>query len=308
MVELFGIGFLTSINIKYERRVQKLLEEISGKNIELGKQKNYIEKIHREISDSINYASRIQSVLLPDQSILKEFFRDYFILFKPRNVVSGDFYWFSGIDNKIIFCLADCTGHGVPGAFMSMLGITFLRELITRDNLTEPSEILNKLRNEVIIALKQKGRPGDQKDGMDISLFTLELKQAEDGSVRSFELLWSGANNPCWIVRSGVLEELKPDRMPIGIHHLTDSFQTIRKNLKQGDKIYLSTDGYKDQFGGPASKKFMSGQLKELITSNCNRPMTEQKSLFEFKIEDWRTGYGTEHEQTDDIAMVGIEL
>lgn len=305
---MFGIGFLTSINIRYEKRVQKLLEEIKGKNIELEDQKNYIEKIHREISDSINYASRIQTVLLPDTTVLNEYFKDFFILFKPRNVVSGDFYWFSRIENKIIFCLADCTGHGVPGAFMSMLGITFLREIVTKEQLYEPSKILNRLRNEVIIALNQRGIQSDQKDGMDVSLFAMDITPLEDNSDNAIELLWAGANNPCWIVRNGNLQELVPDKMPVGIHHLMDRFQTVRVKLEKGDKIYLTTDGYRDQFGGPSSKKFMSRQLKEFIIEISDKPMSEQKSLLENKIEEWRTGFGTIHEQTDDITMVGLEI
>lgn len=230
------------------------------------------------------------------------------LLFKPRNVVSGDFYWFSRIDNKIIFCLADCTGHGVPGAFMSMLGITFLREIVIKEQFYEPSKILNRLRNEVIIALNQRGIQSDQKDGMDVSLFTLDMKPQEDSSDKSFELLWAGANNPCWFVKNGNLEELIPDKMPIGIHHHMDYFKTVKINLKRGDKVYLSTDGYRDQFGGPSSKKFMSRNLRELIIENSGKSMTEQKELLERKLEEWRTGYGVEYEQTDDITVVGLEV
>jgi serine phosphatase RsbU (regulator of sigma subunit) len=306
---LTGIGFLLSINVKYEKRVQKLLEDVKEKNIELEQQKNYIEKIHHEITDSINYARRIQNVLLPEPSLLHQYFKDYFILFKPRNVVSGDFYWFSGINNRIIFCLADCTGHGVPGAFMSMLGISFLREIVTKEHLFEPSEILNKLRNEIVIALNQKGVTSDQKDGMDISLFSLEILPQEDiNSEKSFEFIWAGANNPCWIIKNGKFEELIPDKMPVGIHHNMDRFKTINAQLKKGDKLYLSTDGYKDQFGGPLSKKFMSKQLRELIIENSSKQMNKQKEIFEQKIEAWRTGFGTIHEQTDDITIVGFEI
>jgi serine phosphatase RsbU (regulator of sigma subunit) len=305
---LTGIGFLSNINIKYEKRVQKLLEDIRGKNTELAEQRDYIEKIHLEITDSINYASRIQAVLLPDPSNLKKYFSDYFILFKPRNVVSGDFYWFSGIDNKVILCLADCTGHGVPGAFMSMLGISFLREIIIREHLTEPSEILNRLRDEVIIALNQRGIQSDQKDGMDISLLTLDKEPQGVKPDKSFECLWAGANNPCWIVRNGKLEELTPDKMPIGLHHQMDRFRTIKVILNKGDKIYLSTDGYRDQFGGPSSKKFMSRHLRELIVENSSRLLADQKEILEDKVEMWRTGYGTVHEQTDDITLVGLEI
>lgn len=306
---LTGIGFLLSINVKYEKRVQKLLEDVREKNIVLEEQKNYIEKIHNEISDSINYARRIQNVLLPELAPLERCFKDYFILFKPRNVVSGDFYWFSEINDKIIFCLADCTGHGVPGAFMSMLGISFLRELVTKEHLTEPSEILNRLRDEIIIALNQRGVTSDQKDGMDISLFSLSSGSGEHPDPgRSFEFRWAGANNPCWIIRNGKFEELIADKMPVGIHHHMDRFKTISTQLVKGDKLYLSTDGYKDQFGGPMSKKFMSKQLRELILENSSRPMNEQKEILEQKVEKWRTGYGTINEQTDDISLVGFEV
>jgi serine phosphatase RsbU (regulator of sigma subunit) len=305
---LFGIAFLLSINQKYEKRVQELLEDLKVKNSELEGQKNYIEKIHLEITDSINYAKRIQNAVLPDHSLLSQYFGDYFIMFKPRNVVSGDFYWFSRIDNKIIFCVADCTGHGVPGAFMSMLGISFLREIITKEHLDEPSEILNKLRNEIIVALNQKGVQSDQKDGMDISLFSLDILPQENNSDESYEFLWAGANNPCWIVKKSNFEELLPDKMPVGIHDHMDKFKTNKVQLKKGDKIYLFTDGYRDQFGGPSSKKFMSKQLRELIIENSSKRMEKQKEILEQKIEEWRTGFGIKHEQTDDITIAGLEI
>jgi serine phosphatase RsbU (regulator of sigma subunit) len=306
---LIGISFLLSINIKYEKRVQKLLEDVKEKNFELEEQKNYIERIHHEITDSISYARRIQNVLLPEPAILSKYFTDYFILFKPRNVVSGDFYWFTEINNKIIFCLADCTGHGVPGAFMSMLGISFLRELVTKEHFSEPSEILNKLRSEIVSALNQRGVMSDQKDGMDISLFSLAILPQDDfKSEKSFEFIWAGANNPCWIMTNGKFEELIPDKMPVGIHHNMDRYKTISRKLNKGDKLYLSTDGYKDQFGGPLSKKFMSKQLKELIIENSSKQMSKQKEILEQKNEEWRIDFGNIHEQTDDISIIGFEI
>jgi serine phosphatase RsbU (regulator of sigma subunit) len=223
-------------------------------------------------------------------------------------VVSGDFYWFSKIDNKIIFCIADCTGHGVPGAFMSMLGISFLREIVTKEHLNEPSEILNKLRNEIIIALNQKGVRSDQKDGMDISLFSLDLLPKENNSDESYEFQWAGANNPCWIVKRNNLEELLPDKMPVGIHDRLDRFKNFKDKLNKGDKIYLFTDGYRDQFGGPSSKKFMSKHLKEMILESSSKCMVEQKEILEKEIEEWRTGFGTMHEQTDDITIAGLQV
>ena len=191
---------------------------------------------------------------------------------------------------------------------MSMLGISFLREIITKERLFEPSEILAKLRNEIIIALNQKGMQSDQKDGMDISLFSLDILPRRDSSDGSYEFLWSGANNPCWIVKQNNLEELFPNKMPVGIHDHMDKFRTIKIHLNKGDKIYLSTDGYRDQFGGPSSKKFMSKHLKELIIENSSRSMAGQKEILGKKIEEWRTGFGTIHEQTDDITIAGLEI
>jgi serine phosphatase RsbU (regulator of sigma subunit) len=303
-----GLGFLININVKYENRVQKLLEDVKRKNSELEDQKNQIEKIHLEITDSINYANRIQNAVLPDHSILYTYFSDYFILFKPKNVVSGDFYWFSIVDNRIIFCLADCTGHGVPGAFMSMLGISFLREIITKEHLYEPSEILNKLRHEIVVALNQRGLQSDQKDGMDISLFSIDIFPGKVNSDKAINFLWAGANNPCWLLRNGEFEELLPDRMPVGINDHMDRFRTVELQLNRGDKIYLFSDGYRDQFGGPRSKKFMSRHLRELIIESSSKPMAKQKEILDNTIEEWRTGFGIKHEQTDDITIAGIEI
>ena len=305
---LFGISFLLSINLKYEKLVQKLLGTLEEKNIVLEDQKNHIEKVHLEITDSINYAMRIQSAILPDHSPLQDYFRDYFILLKPRNVVSGDFYWYSRIENKIIVCVADCTGHGVPGAFMSMLGISFLREIVIKGHLYVPSDILNKLRNEIINALNQRGFQSEQKDGMDISLFSLDLLPKENNSEMAYEFLWAGANNPCWIIKNENMEELNPDKMPVGIHHHMDPFKTHRDSLTKGNKIYLFTDGYRDQFGGPSSRKFMSKRLKDLILGNSLKSMAEQRVILDNKIEEWRTGFGIEHEQTDDITIAGFEI
>jgi serine phosphatase RsbU (regulator of sigma subunit) len=305
---LFGIIFLLSINLKYEKLVQVLLGTLKEKNEILENQKGQIEKIHLEITDSINYAQRIQTATLPDHKLLSLYFEDYFILFKPRNIVSGDFYWFSKIQDKLIFCLADCTGHGVPGAFMSLLGISFLREIVNNEQFSEPSEILNRLRNEVIGALNQKGVYTEQKDGMDISLFSLSLKSRENGDSISYEFKWAGANNPCWIIKNNKLEELLPDKMPVGIHEQMLKFKSVTVILNKGDKLYMSTDGYRDQFGGPSSKKFMSGHLKSLILENSTNSMSMQKKIFEQKIEEWRSGFGTVHEQTDDISLIGITI
>jgi serine phosphatase RsbU (regulator of sigma subunit) len=284
------------------------MENLKGKNTELERQKEYIEKIHLEITDSINYAKRIQSAILPDSNLLSGHFADHFILFKPRNVVSGDFYWFTKVENHIIVTVADCTGHGVPGAFMSMLGMSYLREIVQKEYMTEPSRILYKLRKEIVNTLNQKGIQSEQKDGMDISLISINFSDCDTESDKSFEMQWAGANNPCWIIKNGEFFELKPDKMPIGIHDKMEKFTAQKVTLHSGDLIYLAGDGYKDQFGGPKSKKFMSKRLKELLINSSGGTMDNQKAILEKAIDEWQNGYEIKHEQTDDITILGIRI
>ena len=162
-------------------------------------------------------------------------------------MVSGDFYWFTKVENQIIVAVADCTGHGVPGVFISMLGISYLREIVQKEYMTEPSRILYKLRKEIVNTLNQKGMQGEQKDGMDISLISINVSDYEAQSGTCYEVQWAGANNPCWIIKGGEFIELKPDKMPIGIHDKMDKFITQKITLLKGDLIYLAGDGYKDQ-------------------------------------------------------------
>ena len=280
--------------------LQQANREIEAQRDLVTRQKEQIEEIHKEVTDSINYAKRLQTSALPNIGELRDQFSDFFILFKPKDVVSGDFYWFGKAGKHLIVTVADCTGHGVPGAFMSMLGISLLKEIVIKEEISKSDEILNILRDEIIKALGQTGASGEQKDGMDISLCSIHTE--------TLELEWSGANLPCLIVRNGEMTELKGDKMPIAIYEKMDKFSVKKFGLQKNDIIYLSGDGYHDQFGGPNNKKFMSKRFKELLVSISGKPMDEQRKILNETIEDWESGYETKYQQTDDITVMGIKI
>lgn len=275
-------------------------DEIEAQRDMVTQQKEDIEEIHSKVTDSINYAKRIQTSALPDLSPLKKSLSDIFVLFKPKDVVSGDFYWYAEVENQIVITVADCTGHGVPGAFMSMLGMSMLKEIVVKEYITQPDVILRKLRKEVIKALGQTGEYGESKDGMDMSLCSINTETKT--------LQWSGANNPCLIVKDGELTDIKPDKMPIAIYEKMDKFTLHEIKLNMGDLIYLIGDGYPDQFGGPKGKKFMSKRLKELLLEISSKPMKEQHEILEDKLFDWMNNHGEEYEQVDDITIMGIKI
>ena len=301
------VAKLKKENLILEEKVRLRTNELQQANREIEaqrdlvtKQKEHIEEIHKEVTDSIHYAKRLQTSAIPNIQELRGYFNDMFILFKPKDVVSGDFYWFARVGNRIIFTVADCTGHGVPGAFMSMLGISLLKEIVIKGGVSQPDLILNLMRQEIIKALGQTGAPGEQKDGMDISLCSVDIE------TRGMQ--WSGANLPCLIVRDGIMTELKGDKMPIAIYEKMDGFTLNKFQLLPNDIIYLSGDGYHDQFGGPNNKKFMSKRFKELLVSVSSKPMEEQMKILNDSIEDWANGYETKYQQTDDITVMGIKL
>jgi serine phosphatase RsbU (regulator of sigma subunit) len=289
-------------------------------------QKESIEEIHKEVTDSINYAKRIQEAVLPISIESRSVLGEHFILFKPKDIVSGDFYWTVKINNLLFVAVADCTGHGVPGAFMSMLGISFLNEIVHKQEIKNPNQILNHLREEIVYALQQKGVQGEQKDGMDISLLVVNTD--------TNEAQWAGANNPLYIISSVILNvceeqfsceaksissnidssqaqidnrdimELKGNKMPIAIYPQMKDFTSHEFSLQKGDSVYLFTDGYADQFGGPSGRKFMYKQFKEMLLQNNNKPMKEQREILEFAFENWKG----EFEQIDDVTILGIRI
>ena len=265
-------------------------------NILLSKQKEEIQAQRDEITASIQYASRIQTAILPPREFREQILPEHFILNKPRDIVSGDYFWMTQKGDRTIVVAADCTGHGVPGAFMSMLGVVFLNEIVNKPGIKHANQILHELREYIIKALHQTGKAGEQKDGMDMALVSLDCKTRE--------VEYSGAYNPLYHISHGELNELKADRMPIGIHLSLDPFTNQVIKVKPGDTLYIFSDGYVDQFGGALGKKFKAPQFKELLLSIQDKPMKEQKLMLDDNIEKWREGY----DQIDDILVIGIRV
>ena len=295
-------------------------DEIEAQRDLVTVQKEHIEEIHKEVTDSINYAKRIQEAVLPVSEVSRSVLGEHFILFKPKDIVSGDFYWTIKIKKLLIVAVADCTGHGVPGAFMSMLGISFLNEIVQKQEINKANQILNILRKEIINALQQKGVQGEQKDGMDISLLVINTD--------TNEAQWAGANNPLYIIKkfdnlkmtqfesdeassnlqisqlSNQLVELKGNKMPIAIYPEMKDFTNHEFVLNKGDSVYLFTDGYADQFGGSKGRKFMYKQLKEILLDNCDKSMAEQLEILDIAFTKWKGNM----DQIDDITILGIRI
>jgi ligand-binding sensor domain-containing protein/serine phosphatase RsbU (regulator of sigma subunit) len=283
--------------------IQHQKDQITDQLEITSQQRDRIALQQKEIMDSIRYAKRIQTAILPAEKYLTEELPEHFILFKPRDIVSGDFYWSSVKEDKIILAAADCTGHGVPGAFMSMMGVAFLNQIITEKGTTDPAQILNIMRQDVITSLQQKGGEGEQKDGMDMALYCIDKSNNT--------LTFAGANNPLYFFRNNELQEIKGDKMPVAIHVRMDKFNNHIINLEKGDVFYVFSDGYADQFGGPKGKKFKYRQLKEILSENLESPMQKQKELLDAKIEEWmayKDESGRNYEQIDDIVLIGLRI
>lgn len=262
--------------------------------------KNDIEEKHKSITDSIAYAKRIQDAVEPRTEILRDSLPDYFLFWRPKETVSGDFYWMKREGDILIFTVADCTGHGVPGAFMSMMGVAFLNEICAK--ITEnvrPSDILEQLRTLVITTLKQNNNDIlEPKDGMDIALCILNLKTRV--------LRFSGANNPMYLVRDGELTEYRPVKNPIGLYPKLLSFETVEIQTQPGDYVYVFSDGYADQFGGEIGKKMSYKRFKNMLTDTCKRTLvaSEQEKLIADFLDEWRAGFI----QMDDILVGGYKM
>lgn len=281
---------------------QKINNELIVKNDIIEKQKHIVEEKQTEILDSINYAKRIQYSLLASDKLLKENLANYFLFFKPKDVVSGDFYWGSTITNSnggknFILVTADSTGHGVPGSIMSMLNIACLNEAINADKLTQPADILNATRKKIIAHLSNDGSIEGGKDGMDCSLVSFDFNNKR--------ICYAAANNPVWIVRNKMFIPLTADRMPIGKHDKDAiPFSQGEFKLESGDMVYTLTDGYPDQFGGPKGKKFKYKQLEELLVSISDKPLNLQRQVLEKTFDEWRGNL----EQIDDICIIGVSI
>jgi serine phosphatase RsbU (regulator of sigma subunit)/mannose/fructose/N-acetylgalactosamine-specific phosphotransferase system component IIB len=266
-------------------------------NNELSHAYKEIETKNKEIQDSINYAKRIQEAMLPEVSLLQKYFPEGFGLYMPKDVVSGDFYWFNELNENLYFAVADCTGHGVPGAFMSMISIDKLNQSLIDKKIDLPSKILSNVNNSIKNALKQNNVQAGSKDGMDIALCSYDK--------RTMTLNYAGANRPVWIIRNNDLIEQKPDKLSIAGYTEYDQQYTNRTiQLEKGDSVYVFTDGIVDQFGGPDGKKFMSKRLKELLIEINTKPMSEQELVLKGAIENWQGKL----EQIDDILVLGMKI
>ena len=279
-------------------------DEIESQKDIVTNQRDQLAEQKEAITQSIKYASRIQSALLPPDDFIRYIFTEYFILNKPRDIVSGDFYWVSLKNNKIIFAVADCTGHGVPGALMSTLGGVLLNDVVNKIEVLQANEILNELKEQVIIALRQSGQESETKVGMDIALCILNKENKE--------LQFAGACNPLYLIRDSEVKEIKADSMPVGIgFEAGKSFTNHIIKIRKGDAIYLFSDGYPDQFGGPTGEKFKYTQFKKLLLNIQDKIMLDQKDILEHTIEDWMNNtdkYGNSYEQVDDILVMGIKF
>lgn len=282
---------LTQKNIQLENIISERTKTIVV-------QKQELEHKNKEIVDSINYAQRIQKALLASDALLEKNLKNYFVFFNPKDIVSGDFYWGAELNNNhFALVTADSTGHGVPGAIMSMLNISCLNEAVEAHKLNQPNDILNYTRQRIIKHLSNDGSEEGGKDGMDCSLVSFDFENKQ--------LIYSAANNPVWVVRENNVIELKPDKMPVGKHDRdSQSFTQHIFELQKNDVVYTLTDGMPDQFGGPKGKKFMYKQLKELLVQLSSLSMKEQKQ----KIKDAFIAWKSDMEQVDDVLLIGVKI
>jgi serine phosphatase RsbU (regulator of sigma subunit)/Tfp pilus assembly protein PilF len=312
-VGLFLVSFFLFFVFRSLQQNKKANKIISAQKKEVENQKHIVDEKQKEIVDSINYAKRIQYSLLPDNALLEENCPDHFVLFKPKDIVSGDFYWATSVrssgsgvqssvgvnseqrtSNSELFYLAVCdsTGHGVPGAFMSLLNIGFMSEAIKEKGIERPDKVFNYIRERLALAISKEG----QKDGFDGILLCFDKNKNT--------ITYSAANNSPVIIENGAFKTLEVDKMPVGIGEKKESFNLYNVPVKKGQMLYLYTDGFADQFGGIKGKKFMSKQLNNLLAQNSSLPSKEQKDLLNTAFENWKGSL----EQIDDVCIIGIRI
>jgi serine phosphatase RsbU (regulator of sigma subunit) len=297
------VAFATITYIIFKIRLQKLKKDkqileqkVKERTATIQEQKSHIEKQHEEITGSIRYAKRIQTAMLPHDEIIEAMLPHSFILFNPRDIVSGDFYFFKPVGNAIAFVAADCTGHGVPGGFMSMLGMSFLGEITSQLPIPSASEIIDHLREKIKLTLGQDEIDSTQKDGMDLAICVIDIDNKQ--------IQYSGAFNPLIMIRNGELDVVKADRQPVAVYIKETDFTNHIIDVQDGDCFYMFSDGFPDQIGGPKQRKFMSKNFKNLIHENHKLPMPEQKIVLQKSLNDWRG----DSMQVDDILVIGFSL
>jgi serine phosphatase RsbU (regulator of sigma subunit) len=273
-----------------EAKVIERTEEVVRQKEEIERQSGKLEVLYKHVTDSIRYAKRLQDAILPPARFVKELLPDSFVLFKPKDIVSGDFYWLNKKSGRVLVAAVDCTGHGVPGAFMSLLGNNMLNQVVKENELLSAGDVLNKLNSLAAATISQKSEDGAIRDGMDLTLCILD---------------YAGANNPLYYFRDGKYNEVKADKFPIGYYsEEAKSFVSHRMDIRKGDIFYIFSDGYSDQFGGPKGKKFMVNQFRSMLARIHNLPMNEQKEILNQTIETWKGGL----EQVDDILVIGFRI
>ena len=291
-----GYKIKKEANIKLEeknRTISLQKDEIEKQRDLAAAQRDQISYQKRHIEDSIMYAKRIQTALIPSLELFSDKL-EHFVLYKPLAIVSGDFYWVSTQSNPQVIISADCTGHGVPGAFMSMLGVTMLNEIVNGKHILMPDQIIENLRQGIIKSLKQVAEEDSIKDGMDIAVCLIDFEN---------NTLWfAGANSPLYLVRNGELIHYRGDKMPVAIHYKMEPFTLHKIDLLKGDAFYVFSDGYADQFGGPNQKKFMSMQLRETLVAMSGVPMLQQGERLNKIFEEWRG----DSPQIDDVTLIGV--
>ena len=314
-----GLIILYYYNLKQSRKFTATLDErrilLEKQSTELKKQNDKIIEANEELKQlnettnrqkdeiisSINYAQRMQSAILPPEAYITELLNENFILYKPKDIVSGDFYWIKQVNHYIILASADCTGHGVPGAFMSMLGISHLNEIVQNREITEANQILNELRKQIKNSLRQSGKREGSRDGIDMALCIIDTRKKV--------MQYSGANNPLYIISNNngepTFKEIKADPMPVGVHFSSDkSFTNHEIKLEIGDTFYIFSDGFVDQIGGNNNHRFTSEKFKKLLLDINDQPMYEQKEILEQTLKDWM---GVQS-QRDDILVIGARV
>jgi serine phosphatase RsbU (regulator of sigma subunit) len=304
LILVTGLGYFIYVNYRNKKKANDILEEknrlitLQKEEIQAQKevaemQRDQITYQKKHITDSIHYALRIQRAILPSLELFTDEI-EHFVLYKPRDIVSGDFYWVHKKDSTWVIIASDCTGHGVPGAFMSMLGVSFLNEIVINKNIFRPDLILNELRDKIINALKQVEAQSGVKDGMDISVCVIDFLTGT--------LEWAGANNGIFLVQNGELNHVKADKMPVAIHDRMEPFTLNTFKLNKGDTVYSYSDGYVDQFGGANQKKFLSKNFKDVIMTLQDKTMYEQGVKLDEVFEEWKKDV----EQVDDVTVIGL--
>ncbi len=280
--------------LQQKEEILTINEKLSEEREIIAKQKDEIEEAHNHIRGSINYAKRLQEAMLTSDELLKGYFSDkYFILFKPKETVSGDFYYINKVNDYLFLSVADCTGHGVSGSFLTILGITYIHEIVRKSDVRDTGKVLNELRNRVKTIFKTFG--SENRNGIDLVFCAVNLKTGM--------MQYSGANNSLFIVRNGELIEYKSTRNPIGFYPKEIDFDVTDIQLQKNDKIYLLTDGLKDQIGGEENKKFGGQKMLSLIKEVSDKPMKEQHAVFDKIIQKWQG----DNKQVDDITVMGVE-